>query len=88
MLLYKRLTFECIYFEQKIIMAKKERPSFEEALEKLEAIVEKLNDEEITLEKSVELYEEGLKLSKICSETLENASLRIEQIDQTTNTDK
>lgn len=69
-------------------MAEKERPSFEEALEKLEAIVEKLNDEEITLEKSVELYEEGLKLSKICSETLENAALKIEQIDQSTNTDK
>ena len=69
-------------------MAEKERPSFEEALEKLEAIVEKLNDKEITLEKSVELYEEGLKLSKICSETLENAALKIEQVDQSTNTDK
>lgn len=68
-------------------MGNKERPSFEEALQKLEAIVEKLNDEEITLEKSVELYEEGLKLSKICSETLENAALKIEQIDQST-TDK
>lgn len=69
-------------------MGNKERPSFEEALQKLEAIVEELNDEEITLEKSVELYEEGLKLSKICSETLENAALKIEQIDQSTNTDK
>lgn len=69
-------------------MGNKERPSFEEALQKLETIVEKLNDEEITLEKSVELYEEGLKLSKICSETLENAALKIEQIDQSTNTDK
>lgn len=68
-------------------MTKKERPSFEEALEKLEAIVEQLNDQEITLEKSVELYEEGLRLSKICSETLENAALKIEQIDQTANTD-
>lgn len=69
-------------------MGNKERPSFEEALEKLETIVEKLNDEEITLEKSVELYEEGLRLSKICSETLENAALKIEQIDQSTNTAK
>jgi len=69
-------------------MTEKERPSFEEALEKLETIVEKLNDGEITLEKSVELYEEGLRLSKICSETLENAALKIEQIDQYTNTDK
>jgi len=69
-------------------MEKKERPSFEEALKKLETIVEKLSNEEITLEKSVELYEEGLRLSKICSETLENAALKIEQIDQSTNTDK
>ncbi len=68
-------------------MSKKERPSFEEALEKLETIVEKLSDQEITLEKSVELYEEGLRLSKICSETLENAALKIEQIDQTKSTD-
>lgn len=68
-------------------MAEKERPSFEEALKKLETIVEKLSDEEITLEKSVELYEEGLKLSKICSEKLENAALKIEQIDQSTNSD-
>jgi exodeoxyribonuclease VII small subunit len=68
-------------------MSKKERPSFEEALEKLEAIVEKLSDQEITLEKSVELYEEGLRLSKICSETLENAALKIEQIDQSKNTE-
>ena len=69
-------------------MSKKERPSFEEALEELEAIVEQLGNQDITLEKSVELYEEGLRLSKICSETLENAALKIQQIDQSTNTDK
>lgn len=69
-------------------MSEKERPSFEEALEKLETIVEKLSDQEITLEKSVELYEEGLRLSKICSETLENAALKIEQIDQSEKIDK
>lgn len=69
-------------------MTKKEKPSFEEALEKLEAIVEKLGDESISLEKSVELYEEGLSLSKICTETLENATLKIEQIDQAMKRDK
>ncbi|MEX0823855.1 MAG: exodeoxyribonuclease VII small subunit [Balneolaceae bacterium] len=63
-------------------MSEKERPSFEEALKKLESIVEKLGNQDITLEESVELYEEGLKLSKFCTETLENASLKIEQIDQ------
>lgn len=69
-------------------MPKKERPSFEEALEKLESIVEKLSNENITLEKSVELYEEGLKLSKICSDTLEQASLKIEQIEKSSDKDK
>ncbi|WP_069131502.1 exodeoxyribonuclease VII small subunit [Rhodohalobacter halophilus] len=64
-------------------MSEKERLSFEEALKKLEAVVEKLNDKEISLEESVALYEEGQKLSKICSETLESAALKIEQIDQT-----
>jgi exodeoxyribonuclease VII small subunit len=59
-------------------MRKEERPSFEEALTKLEAIVEKLDDEDITLEESVQLYEEGLKLSIICSKTLESAELKIE----------
>jgi len=66
-------------------MPQKERPSFEEALEKLEEIVEELNNDEITLEKSVQLYEQGLELSKICSETLDQAMLTIEQIDTTNN---
>lgn len=68
-------------------MNKTDKPSFEEALEKLEAIVEKLGDQSISLEKSVELYEEGLSLSKICTETLESATLKIEQIDQAMNRD-
>jgi exodeoxyribonuclease VII small subunit len=63
-------------------MTTEERPSFEEALTKLEAIVDKLDDDDITLEDSVQLYEEGLKLSKICSETLENAELKIEEIEK------
>jgi exodeoxyribonuclease VII small subunit len=67
---------------QQIKMTKEERPSFEEALTKLEAIVEKLDDDDITLEESVQLYEEGLKLSKICSKTLENAELKIEEIEK------
>ena len=66
-------------------MPQKERPSFEEALEKLEEIVEELNNDEITLEKSVQLYEQGLELSKICSETLDQAMLKIGQIDTTNN---
>lgn len=63
-------------------MAEKERLSFEEALMKLESIVEQLEDEDITLEDSVKLYEEGVKMSKFCTEILEQAELRIEQVNE------
>jgi exodeoxyribonuclease VII small subunit len=68
-------------------MPDKERLSFEEALKELEAVVEKLNNQEISMEESVKLYEEGIRLSKICSETLESAALKIEQIDKTNSTE-
>ena len=61
-------------------MSDKERISFEEALKNLEAIVAQLEDKSITLEKSVELYEEGLKLSKFCNEALEQAELKIKHV--------
>ena len=61
-------------------MTEKERPSFEEALSRLEAIVKELEDESISLEKSIELYEEGIELSKLCTQTLEEAELRIENV--------
>lgn len=60
----------------------KERLSFEDALQKLQRIVSKLEDENTSLDDSIALYEEGLKLSKMCSEKLETARLRIEQIDK------
>lgn len=61
-------------------MDEKERLSFEEALSRLEAIVNELEDESIALEKSIELYEEGIELSKLCTQTLEEAELRIEKV--------
>jgi len=68
-------------------MASKERQGFEEALKELESIVEALGDQEISLENSVALYEEGLKLSKYCMETLENATLRIEKLESSNTID-
>lgn len=61
-------------------MAEKERLSFEKALSRLETIVEKLDDESLSLEESIDLYEEGILLSKQCTETLEKAELRIEKV--------
>tara|TARA_R110000868_G_scaffold259361_16_gene517563 strand:- start:32867 stop:33061 length:195 start_codon:yes stop_codon:yes gene_type:complete len=63
-------------------MEKKERPSFEEALKELESIVKQLENDEITLEDSVNLYEKGLELSKFCTEILDQAELRIEQVNE------
>ncbi len=63
-------------------MEEKERPGFEEALKELESIVMKLENDEITLEESVKLYEKGIELSKFCTEILEQAELRIEQVNE------
>lgn len=51
---------------------------FEEALAKLEAIVEKLEVGDIPLEEALEAFEEGVKLSRICLKMLDEAEKRIE----------
>ncbi|HKK44854.1 MAG TPA: exodeoxyribonuclease VII small subunit [Balneolaceae bacterium] len=61
-------------------MSDTERQSFEDALSRLEAIVNELEDESIPLEKSIELYEEGIELSKMCTDKLEKAELRIKKV--------
>lgn len=68
-------------------MSNKEQFSFEEALSRLEVIVEKLEDESISLDESIALYEEGITLSKKCTETLEEAELRIQHVAEN-HTDK
>ena len=55
-------------------------PSFEAALQKLETIVQRLEKGELTLEESLGLYEEGIRLSRLCHATLEEAEGRIEQL--------
>ena len=57
-----------------------EELSFEEAIEKLEVIVEKLEDKDISLDQALEKYEQGVKLSKFCSNKLEQAEEKIEII--------
>ncbi|MBX3298366.1 MAG: exodeoxyribonuclease VII small subunit [Acidobacteria bacterium] len=52
--------------------------TFEKALEELEKIVEQLESGDLPLEKSLELFETGVKLSRSCRERLANAERRIE----------
>ena len=51
---------------------------FEEHLTKLEAVVERLERGDLTLDESVRLFEEGMKLSRSCKEELEQAEGRIQ----------
>ena len=51
--------------------------NFEETMDKLEAIAKELEKGDLTLEQSVSKFEEGMKLSKECSDLLSNAEKRI-----------
>ena len=58
----------------------KKEIKFEEALEKLAEINEKLESEEISLDDSIKLFKEGIELSKLCQKKLDEAKLEIEKI--------
>jgi exodeoxyribonuclease VII small subunit len=52
--------------------------TFEASLEALERIVQQLEDGDLPLEKSLELFEQGIRLSRECQERLTQAERRIE----------
>ena len=55
---------------------------FESAIAELDTIVKRMEEGDLTLEKSMELYERGLQLSKFCHSTLEAAERRIEILNE------
>jgi len=54
--------------------------SFEEALEELETIVEKLEQGEAPLDESISIYQRGSELKSHCETKLKNAQLKVEKI--------
>jgi exodeoxyribonuclease VII small subunit len=54
------------------------KQTFESSLGELERIVRKLEDGEMSLEESLKLFEDGVKLSRECQERLDQAERRIE----------
>ncbi len=50
-----------------------EPKTFEERMERLQVIVTALEKDEVALEQSVELYKEGMQITKMCREQLEKA---------------
>jgi exodeoxyribonuclease VII small subunit len=59
-------------------MAEQKTKTFEASLEELERIVRDLEHGELPLERSLELFEKGVKLSRECQERLNQAERRIE----------
>jgi exodeoxyribonuclease VII small subunit len=58
------------------------KKTFEEKLAYSKELLEKLMDQDITLEESVKLYEEGLKNIKEAQRLIENAQLKIKTIEK------
>jgi len=61
-------------------MIKEKDNNFEDNLKKLELIVDKLESGDIGLEESVKLYEEGMKIKKICDKKLKDIEMQIKKI--------
>jgi exodeoxyribonuclease VII small subunit len=59
-------------------------PPFEEALKKLENIVETMESDDLPLETLLARYEEGTKLVKVCQEKLAEAELKVQQLEKNT----
>ncbi len=57
-----------------------EKIKFEKALERLEQIVEELEGGNLELEKSLKMFEEGIKMSRICQTHLAQAEKKIEKL--------
>ncbi|NOS71286.1 MAG: exodeoxyribonuclease VII small subunit [Verrucomicrobia bacterium] len=56
---------------------------FEDALTKLESIVDAMESGDLPLESLIAKYEEGVKLARVCQEKLAEAELKIQQLEKT-----
>ena len=61
-------------------MSKKDTVNFESSIKKLEQIVAKLEDGDISLEESVKSFEEGVGLVKECQKQLSAAELKVKKL--------
>ena len=61
------------------------RVKFEQAMARLEAIVGQLENGDLSLDESLKIFEEGIRLSKNCLKVLEEAERKVEVLVQDTN---
>ena len=62
--------------------AEQEQLQLEEAFDRIEALLEKLQDKDVTLEESFGLYQEGMGLLKLCNENIDHVEKQMLQIDE------
>jgi exodeoxyribonuclease VII small subunit len=60
------------------VARKKEK--FEEALQKLEAIVTQMEEGDLPLEETLKAFEEGVKLARFCANKLDEAERKVEKL--------
>jgi exodeoxyribonuclease VII small subunit len=58
----------------------KKKEKFEEALQKLEAIVAKMEEGDLPLEEALKAFEEGVRLVKFCTSKLDEAERKVEKL--------
>jgi exodeoxyribonuclease VII small subunit len=58
----------------------KKKEKFEEALQKLEAIVAKMEEGDLPLEEALKAFEEGVRLAKFCTSKLDEAERKVEKL--------
>ncbi len=56
--------------------------SFEQAIQKLETIVEEMESQDLPLENLLSRFEEGTKLAKVCQTKLADAEVKIQQLER------
>ena len=59
-----------------------ENLQFEEAIEKLESIIERMESEQIPLQELLKDYEEGTKLLKLCRDRIDGARQKVDKINK------
>ncbi|MGD6853557.1 exodeoxyribonuclease VII small subunit [Bacillus infantis] len=61
-------------------MAAEEKITFEEAMKKLEGIVEKLEEGDVPLEEAIAIYKQGMELSKLCHDKLQRVEEQLTEV--------
>ena len=61
-------------------MATKKSYPFEQSLEKLEQLVDRMEEGDLTLEDSLKIFEEGIKLTRECQQALAKAEQKVKML--------